>query len=170
MLKRLRKLKERKMKPYESLQLIRCQLNRPCLFLKELAGPGMISPTQTPVNPPVANNIPKPVGQGGNDAFCYPLVGAMTINNKHDMLTKFLKLKRPIFHCLETKDNYEFIVDCYGGCIGWVSFTNMELSSCPLNFKMRPSNGGEFTWNAETLHYLHLLGPKFMPYSQKSMC
>ena len=89
----------------------------------------------------------------------------MTIDNKHDILTMFLKLKPSIILGLETKDNYEFIVDCFGGFIGWVSFTNMELSSCRLNFMMRTSNGGEFTWNVESLQYLQLLGSKFMLYS-----
>ena len=38
-------------------------------FLKGLAGPGMILPTQVPMNPSIANIVPKTVREVGNDAL-----------------------------------------------------------------------------------------------------
>ena len=58
---------------------------------------------------------------------------------------------------------YEFILNFYER-LSWVKFTNMGLSSYIFNFKVRPSNDGDFTWNAEPLCYLLLLGPNFMNY------
>ena len=65
--------------------------------MEGFAGPGMIPLTQSPANPPVANNIPKSGAEGGKDALFRPLLGSMMTDNEHDMLTKFLKLKSPIF-------------------------------------------------------------------------
>lgn len=90
-------------------------------FLKGLFGPGMISPTQAPVNPHVANNEPKLVWDRGNDAFFHLLLGSLMTGNERDMLTdnervmltKFLKLKPPIILCSKIEGVYEFIVDLY---------------------------------------------------------
>ena len=59
-------------------------------FLKELAGQGMIPPTQIPANPLVSSTVPKLVGEVGNNAFFHPLLDFVMTVNEHDMLTIFL--------------------------------------------------------------------------------
>ena len=54
-------------------------------------------------------------------------------------------------------------------CINRVLFINMELSTCRLNIKVSPRNGGELIWNEDLLYYLHLLGPNSMPCFWRSM-
>ena len=85
-LKRLNKKKEGKLKPWNpshgsSVSSI------DHYFLKGLAGPGMIPPTQDPANATVANNMPKMVEEGGNDTFFRPLLGFVTKCNEDNMLT-----------------------------------------------------------------------------------
>lgn len=89
------------------IELVLCQYIMS--FLKGLTVPGMIPPTQAPLNPPVAKNMPKLVGEGGIDAFFHPLLGSVMTANEHDILTNFLKLKPPVFLGSEIQDAYEFI-------------------------------------------------------------
>lgn len=73
----------------------------------------MIPPTQAPANPPNANTMPKTAVEGGNNTFFHPMLGSVMTSYQHDMLTKFLKLKPPIFLGPQPEDAYGFIFDCY---------------------------------------------------------
>ena len=127
-------------------------------LLKGLAGQGMFPSSQAPANSHVAGTAPKSSEIVGNDDFFHPFFGLVMTENEHDMLTKFLKLKTPIFHGSETEDAYEIIIEYYERLYK----LGIVLSLCPSNFKENPRNGGGHTWNAGILLYPRLLRPNFM--------
>ena len=64
------------------------------------------STNSSPYDPSATKNMPKSIGEGGNDALFLPLLGYVMTGNAHDMLTMFLKLNLGS----ETEDAYEFIL------------------------------------------------------------
>ena len=76
-------------------------------FLKGLVGDGVpptFQETKAPANPPIAFIVPKVGGNVGNKTFLLPFVGSVMIGNEHEILTKFVKLKLPMFHDSDNKD------------------------------------------------------------------
>lgn len=61
----------------------------------------------------IATTIPMMDEASCIEAFFRPLIGPVMTGMKHDMLTKFIKLKPPTFHDLENEDAFEIILDCY---------------------------------------------------------
>lgn len=86
------------------------------LYLKVLIGTGVVpsvQATQHPSNPFMDIIVRKVGGFISTNAFFRPLFGPIMTGNKNDMLTKFLKLKPPVFYGSESIDAYEFILDYY---------------------------------------------------------
>ena len=40
-------------------------------------------------------------------------IGPIMTNDQHELLSKFLKLKPPVFKGAESEDAYDFLVDCH---------------------------------------------------------
>lgn len=84
------------------------------LFLKMLADPRMLAPSQDPTSLSIANIAPKTAEtKGNNDCFFCPLLGSVLKKNENDVLTKFQKLKSLVYLSFETEDAYELNLDYY---------------------------------------------------------
>ncbi|WMV49814.1 hypothetical protein MTR67_043199 [Solanum verrucosum] len=90
-----------------------------------------VQATQAPTNPLIAIILPKVGG---------------TIGNKHEMLTKFLKLKPLVFHGSESEDEYKFILDCYETLhkLGIVHQHGVEFVTFQLQEKYVPQTLRDF--------------------------
>lgn len=55
--------------------------------------------------------VPKMDRNSVNYAFTHPLLCPMMIDNEHEMLNMFVKLKPPMFQGSKRKDDFEFILD-----------------------------------------------------------
>lgn len=85
-------------------------------FCKGLAGPVVLSyahASQDPSNPSITITTPTVGGNVSTDVFFHPLLSSVLSSNENELLTKFLKLKPPVFLGFESADVYEIIVDCY---------------------------------------------------------
>ena len=47
------------------------------------------------------------------DTFPRLTTGPIMTNDQHDLFSKFLKLKPPVFKGAESEDAYDFLVDCH---------------------------------------------------------
>lgn len=59
-----------------------------------------------PLNPVLDKEIivPKVGGTVGNHPFFHPFLGPIITGNEHEILTKFMKWKPPVFHGFDTED------------------------------------------------------------------
>lgn len=91
-------------------------------FLKGSIGPRMLPVALLSLaNPSTAVTSPKVSETTGNDDYFYPLLGSVKTDNDHDMLTKFIKLKPPVF--LGSKGarmRMSSFKISMSGCINWV--------------------------------------------------
>ncbi|WMV41757.1 hypothetical protein MTR67_035142 [Solanum verrucosum] len=95
-------------------------------FLSGIAGNGVthnVTITHDIGAYPIATNAPMMDETLCTNAFLYPILGIVMTRNGHEVLTKILKLKPPVFHGNENEDFFEFILYYYK------SFH--KLVSCP---------------------------------------
>uniref|UniRef100_M1DW98 Uncharacterized protein n=1 Tax=Solanum tuberosum TaxID=4113 RepID=M1DW98_SOLTU len=110
---------------------------------ERLVGPGVFPSAQALTNPHITSTAPKVGGTGGNDAFFCLLLGSVMIGNEHEMLTKFLKLKPPVFLGSKNEDAYKMPLwrwvlplwrSRYGGVVVTVvDPTRIKVVNKPLN-------------------------------------
>ncbi|WMV45532.1 hypothetical protein MTR67_038917 [Solanum verrucosum] len=114
-------------------------------FLSGLEGTGAtldVPITQVPGTQLVVATTPGMDEASGKKAILHPVLSPVMTGTKHELLTKFLKLKPPFFHDIKSENVYEFILYCSERLrkLGIV-FINMRWSLLP-SIRVMPSNGG----------------------------
>ena len=69
--------------------------------------------TQVPGVQPAAAVAPRMDASLEVGTFHRLTIGSIMTSDQHELFTKFLKLKPPVFQGAESEDAYDFLVDCH---------------------------------------------------------
>ena len=94
-------------------------INQVLAYLSGLSDQGQAPPMVSAPTPPVseirhaATMAPRMDAPLGIGTFPRLTTGPIMTNDQHELFSKFLKLKPPVFKGAESEDAYDFLVDCH---------------------------------------------------------
>ena len=94
-------------------------INQVLAYLSGLSDPGQTPPVfsvpapQVPKVQHAATVAPRMDASLEIDTFPRLTTGPIMTNDQHELFSKFLKLKPPVFKCAESEDAYDFLVECH---------------------------------------------------------
>ncbi|XP_069152970.1 uncharacterized protein [Solanum lycopersicum] len=94
-------------------------INQVLAYLSGLSDQGQAPPVVSAPTPPVsevrhaATMAPRMDASLGIGTFPRLTTGPIMTNDQHELFSKFLKLKPPVFKGAESEDAYDFLVDCH---------------------------------------------------------